>query len=367
LKKRPFVLIFYRTGMILTKRGETVKRTVKQGNDRMTRIPYDVMYEEFLRIFRKVGFAPGKAELCAKLFTETALDGVQSHSVNRLGFFLDYIEKGYVKIHNEPELIESFGSFERWDGNLGPGNLNAWFCMDRAVKLAREHGMGCVAVRNTNHWMRGGTYGWQAAEAGCIAVLFSNTIPNMPAWGSLSRRVGNNPLVVAVPRREGHIVLDMAMSLFSYGRIEDHSLRGEKLPYPGGYDRRGAITDDASEIMKTGLPLPMGYWKGSGLAVVIDLVSSILSAGNPTHDLLKPRDVYGVSQVFTAFDLAGLEAGSHAGRIADEVVEFIHSAEPCEKDGAVYYPGERTLLTRKENLEKGIPVNEEIWDRIRAM
>ena len=112
---------------------------------------------------------PGFAQ---KLFAETALDGVQSHSIYRLDFFLEYIKKGYVKIHKEPELIAAFDSLERWDGNLAPGNLNAWFSMDRAIKLAHRYGMGCVAIRNTNHWMRGGTYGWQAAGQELLCCLF---------------------------------------------------------------------------------------------------------------------------------------------------------------------------------------------------
>ena len=331
------------------------------------RIPYTEMFDTFLRIFTKTGFAEDKALLCAQLFTDTALDGVQSHSINRLDFFLEYIDKGYVKIHNEPELIESFGSFERWDGNLGPGNLNAWFCMGRAVELAHVNGMGCVSMRNANHWMRGGTYGWQASEANCCSVCFSNTIPNMPPWGSKSRHVGNNPIVFGVPREEGHIVLDMATSLFSYGKIQSHSFSGEKLPFPGGYDSRGAITDNATDIMKTGLPLPMGYWKGSGLAIMIDLLTSILSGGYATHDLLKPRDRHGPSQVFMAFSVEKLQNSSMIEVLVNEIIDFVHSAEPVEHDGRIYYPGERTLLNRKENQEKGIPVNEEIWKRITEM
>ncbi|MBN1293577.1 MAG: 3-dehydro-L-gulonate 2-dehydrogenase [Candidatus Latescibacteria bacterium] len=331
------------------------------------RIFFSDMYQEFYRIFKKTGFIEDKAQLCAKLFTETSLDGVQSHSVHRLNFFLDYINKGYVKIHNEPELIAEFGSFERWEGNLAPGNLNAWFSMNRAIELALTYGMGCVAIRNTNHWMRGGTYGWQAADANCCAVCFANTIPNMPPWGSIDRKVGNNPIVFAVPRKEGHIVLDMATSMFSYGQIESHAQRRESLPFHGGYDSEGNITDDAVEIMKTGLPLPMGYWKGSGLALMIDLISSALSDGNPTHNLLKPRDQHGVSQVFIAFGMDKLQCSAYADTLVNEIIDFVHTAKPLQKDGKVYYPGERTLNTRKENLEKGIPVDEEIWKKIIAM
>src|SRR5699024_909077 len=111
---------------------------------------------------------------------------------------IDYVERGLIDVEADPEMVASYGSFERWDGNGGPGISNAHHCMERAIELAGTHTMGCVALRNTNHWMRGGTYGWQAAERGKIALCFTNTIPNMPPWGGSENRIGNNPFVVAV-------------------------------------------------------------------------------------------------------------------------------------------------------------------------
>src|SRR5439155_10919673 len=119
-------------------------------------------------------------------------------------------------------------SLERWDGRRGPGNLNAYESMARAIAMARDHGIGCVALANTNHWMRGGTYGWQAADAGVIGICWTNTLANLPPWGAAEPRIGNNPLVIAVPRRGSggaHVVLDMAMSQFSYGALAAYRLR----------------------------------------------------------------------------------------------------------------------------------------------
>ena len=130
----------------------------------------------------------------------------------------------------QPRVVARFGAMERWDGQRGTGNLNAHAAMSRAIALSREHGIGCVAMCNTNHWMRGGTYGWQAAEAGMIGICWTNTMPNLPPWGGAERAIGNNPLVIAVPRAKGPVVLDMAMSQFSYGTLESYRKRGEQLP-----------------------------------------------------------------------------------------------------------------------------------------
>src|SRR4029077_7469904 len=151
----------------------------------------------------------------------------------------------------------SFGSLERWDGNSGPGNLNAWRCMERAIAISRRHGIGCVALANTNHWMRGGPYGWQAADAGVIGICWTNTLPNLPPWGAGDPRLGNNPLIIAVPRKEGHVVLDMAMSQFSYGAIESYRRKGAMLPVPGGFSVTGELTTDPAAIEQSYRPLPI--------------------------------------------------------------------------------------------------------------
>ena len=183
------------------------------------RIPFETMCQEFLRVLLNKGFSEERAQLCARIFAESSRDGVYSHGLNRFPYFIKNIDEGIIQVQAMPERVGGFGSMERWDGRFGPGPLNAHFCMNRAIELAKEHGMSCVGLRNTTHWMRGGTYGWQAADAGCLAICFTNTSPNMPPWGGAEARIGNNPMVIAVPRQKGHLVLDMATALFSYGKL----------------------------------------------------------------------------------------------------------------------------------------------------
>ncbi len=204
----------------------------------MLRVPYSDLHNAFERNLLALGLAPARAELCARLFTETTRDGVYSHGINRFPRFANSIRNGSVHPAAEPERIAAFGGLERWDGNLGPGNLNAHLCIHRAMELAREHGLGCVALANTNHWMRGGTYGWLAADAGLFSLCWSNTLPNLPAWGASVPVLGNNPLVIGIPRRTAtgepaHVILDMAMSQFSYGALATYARRGQPLPVDG--------------------------------------------------------------------------------------------------------------------------------------
>ncbi|TCK98703.1 3-dehydro-L-gulonate 2-dehydrogenase [Natranaerovirga hydrolytica] len=329
------------------------------------RVSFETMYKEFLRVLLKKGFAQERAELCAKLFAETSRDGVYSHGLNRFPRFISLIDQGIVNVAATPEKIDTVGFIERWDGNLGPGNLNAYYCMERAIALAKENGMGVVTLKNNNHWMRGGSYGWQAAHANCIGICWTNTLPNMPPWGSTEAKIGNNPMIFAVPRENGeHIVLDMAMSQFSYGQLSNYELKNQSLPVDGGFDTEGHLTKDPVAIQASKRPLPIGYWKGSGLSLMLDLVAMTLSGGRSTLEIGDLDAEYSVSQLFMAFDLSKMPEQSAMYQSIEHTIKDLQNANPSEENNSVRYPGEGTLKKRAENLEKGIPVEPSIWEEV---
>ncbi|WP_316812104.1 3-dehydro-L-gulonate 2-dehydrogenase [Pedobacter heparinus] len=326
------------------------------------RISFQELKQEFKRILLKLSFPEETADSCATIFAENSRDGVYSHGLNRFPVFVKYAKKGFIKPDALPSLLEAYGVMERWDGNFAPGMSNAAHCMKRAVELAKVNGMGCVALKNTNHWMRGGTYGWQAAEAGCIGICFTNATVSMPAWGGKDPVLGNNPLVIAIPRKEGHVVLDMAMSQFSYGKMQEYELKNEVLPFPGGYNEAGEMINDPVEIRKTRRALPIGLWKGSGLALVLDLLVVALSGGNSTGKISEHADETGVSQCFIAIHRPDMHDA-----LIEEVIAYTKNGGTVKPGEQVSYPGERTLQTRRENEEKGIPVNEEMWMKVKGM
>ena len=331
------------------------------------RISYDEMKTQLKNILVKKGFDEKRAEESAKNFADSSLDGVYSHGYQRFPRVIEYIEKGYIDINAKPEKISGFGAAERWDGHLGMGNLNAKMAMDRAVELAGQHGIGLVAMSNTNHWMRGGAYGWQVAEKGCIGICWTNTCPNMPAWGAIDGRIGNNPFVLAVPDRNGnHVVVDTAMAQYSYGKLSVCRQNGTMLPFPGGYDEGGNLTCDPAAIEKTRRVIPIGYWKGSGLSVVLDLIGGVLTLGRTVTKVGKEcESEYGLTQVFIAIRPELLNQDpDKAQEILEETLKDIQDSVPAEKGHTVRYPGQGTVKRRQENLKEGIPVNEEIWKKI---
>ncbi len=334
----------------------------------MPRISFAELKAEFKRVLVKKGCDEATADLSAQLMTETSCDGVYSHGVNRFPRVVEYIDKGYIDVKAKPTKTDGMGAFERWNGNLGLGNVNAKLSMDRAIALAREHGIGCVALANTNHWLRGGSYGWQAADAGCVGICWTNTQPNMPAWGARDRRIGNNPFIMAVPRKEGHVVVDIAMAQFSYGQMENKALRGELLPVPGGYDEQGNLSCDPKEIAKTWRVLPIGYWKGSALSIVLDLVATVLSGGRSVSAIGKmTSDEYSLSQMFIAMDATQIAGEDYLAAAVNEMLDNLHGSTRVDLAKPVLYPGENSLAIRNANLANGIPVDDGVWAKIQSL
>lgn len=323
------------------------------------RIHFEKLQQEFERVLLALSFTKEKAEKCAIVFANNSLDGVYSHGLNRFPTFVNMVKEGLVDPHAEPERIGGDGNLERWHGHFGLGIYNATLCMNRAMELSRENGIGLVAIQNTNHWMRGGTYGWQAADAGCIGICFTNAIAGMPPWGGKSPALGNNPLVIAVPRKEGHIVLDMAMSQYSYGKLQEYNFKNETLPFPGGYDDEGQLTDNPATIIKNKRALPIGFWKGSGLALLIDILVTSLSGGRSTKQITLDKKEYGVSQVFISIRQPDLHSS-----LTEQILAYTRESTPENEGGKIQYPGEQTLRTRLQNRKDGIPVNEAIWESI---
>lgn len=331
------------------------------------RVSYDTMYQEFVRVLLKRGFTKEKAELSAKLYADASRDGVYTHGLNRFPKFMTSIDKGCVNIQAEPVLKESFGFFERYDGQQGPGNLNAYACMKRTIELAKKHTMGCVALSNTNHWMRPGNYGLMAVEENCIGILWTNTVPNMPPWGGREARLGNNPVVLAIPHGDTPVLVDVAMSMFSYGKLESYARSGKELPVDGGYNKEQEITKNAAEILETHQCIPIGYWKGSGLSLALDLIAATLAGGRTSRMVGELPVETELSQVFMAISLDAFADKETLMKHIDETLRDMKTSLPVSEDHPVYYPGENMMRVRKENMELGIPVDEGIWQKVLDM
>lgn len=322
-------------------------------------LEFKTLKEKFQELLLKYGFPPAQARQIADVFAETTLDGVFSHGIHRFPRFIGDVKDGIVKPGVEPDLVKNFSAFEQWDGRQGAGISNALFSVDRCMELASSYGIGCVGLRNTNHWMRGGSYGWRAVEKGFLFLGWTNTIPNMPPWGGSKAALGNNPFIMAIPHRKEHLVLDMAMSQYSFGKLEWQKRTGRDLPEFGGYNLDNKLTKDPAEILQSMRILPTGLWKGSAMALVFDLAGAIISGGNTSQKIGEFKSETNLSQVFIAVDIERHMSTEQREKLVQDTLSFI-------KEGNVHarYPGQRSQKDRLTHLEKGIEIPEKIWSEI---
>jgi 3-dehydro-L-gulonate 2-dehydrogenase len=161
------------------------------------------------------------------------------------------------------------------------------------------------------------------------------------------------------------VILDMAMSQFSFGALESHRLRGQRLSVDGGFDRDGNLTRDPAAIEASGRALPIGYWKGSGLSLVLDMMAALLSGGTPTHRI--ERNVItesSLSQVFLAFDLPAIDGGGGREEVIAGILASLRHPADAEP---LRYPGERVKKIREESDRLGVAVDGGIWAQILAI
>ena len=324
----------------------------------MIKIPYSEMASVLKKKLLKHGVPETDAATSADVITANTCDGVLSHGAARVSRLISQIDAEEINTGAQFEPDGQNGACERWNGNSGIGIINALAATDRAMEIADRNGIGLVALKNNTHWLRAGYYGWHAADRGFALICWTNTTANLHPWGSGHATIGNNPFVIAVPRQGGHFVLDMAMSQFSYGALGEYARSGRELPVTGGWNSSDELTTDPAEILETSHLLPTGFWKGSAMSIVLDLLAASLSEGSSTNHITAAET--NISQIFLAIKMDE-GASAKAGLFGAEIAGLL------EKEDKARYPGQRVLETRNRNLREGIPLPEALWNEILSL
>jgi len=159
------------------------------------------------------------------------------------------------------------------------------------------------------------------------------------------------------------------MSQYSYGKLQVTRLKDEKLPFPGGFDKEGTLTDVPGPIEESMRILPTGYWKGSGFAILLDIISALLSNGLTTAGIDKAGkgSCGSCNQVFIAINPLKMNTQEFIDNALNETVRQLKSSVPADENGEIFYPGERSLKTRKENMKLGIPVDDGVWATVKEL
>lgn len=330
------------------------------------KVSFDELKIAINRALVKAGVKEEDAQLLAEVHAVSTLKGVNSHGLNRVPRLIDFIHKGWVVAEARMELVNAFGAIENYDGNLGFGVINALDASDRAVELAKEHGIAMVSLKNTTHWMRGGTYAERIADQGFIGMVWTNTESVLPVWGAKEASIGNNPLAIGIPSKSGKIALDIAFSQYSLGSVETARLAGKELPYPGGFDKEGNLTRDPKAIEDSKRHLPIGYWKGSGLAIALDTMAALMAQGQSGADMDESDrwNCTACSQVFIAMNPLAFSNEEENERIVSKIKKRINEASPAIEGVMPLYPGQGMEKRVDHNLQQGIEVDEGFWKQV---
>lgn len=242
-------------------------------------VPASQLIKAVSAVFRSAGLSPTAADCVAESLVEADLRGIPSHGVLLVPMYVARLREGSVSTAEAAEVVADLGAVAVLDAHNALGQLTGDQAMALAVEKAQRYGVGLVTVRHAFHFGGAFRYAAAAAAAGCIGVAAANTRPLMPAPGGAEAVVGNNPLAVAVPRLGAvPVVLDMAMSEAALGKIRLAAQENRQIPAHWATDADGRPTTDPSSAL-SGLLLPAAGPKGYGLALMIDVLTGVLSGG----------------------------------------------------------------------------------------
>ncbi len=327
--------------------------------------------ETFSRsLLETAGVPRDRAALVARSLLAANLRGVDSHGVQLLVLYLPHLEAGFVNLSTDGRIVSETPTTMVYDGDNGVGQWIAAIAARHAVRLASNAGIGLVTVRNSNHIGMAAFWAQMMVDAGHIGLVFTNASPLVAPWQGREKRLSTNPICMAVPggaRRAW--LLDMATTTVAMGKIMKAVHAGEPaLPHGWALDGRGRPTTSTDEALK-GFLMPLGGYKGYGLAMMVEILCSVLSGGAMGSAVGDPRDSKGplrYSHCFAAIDVARFLPREEFARRMDHLIDLMKSAAPAEGCDKVLVAGEPEWRACETRSREGIPIDEGLWGKLAA-
>ena len=331
-----------------------------QAMERAPRYPAAALRAFCLEALERAGLRHADAALVAESLIEADLRGVHSHGALRVGVYVDRLKAGSINPEAELEILHDSGAVAVADAQAGAGIALAARAMDLAIAKARAHGIGAVSVRNSNHCGMLAFFAMRALDAGCIGMAASNADAQVAPWGARAKFLGTNPIAVAVPARdEMPLVLDMATSVVAHARVKGAADRGESIPADWAIDPSGRPTTDPAQAM-AGALLPFGAFKGSGIALLVDVLAGLLPGGRSGPEIVplyqRLGEPQGVGHFFLALRVETFEPLEAFTRRVDETIRRIRALPPAPGAERALLPGEQAFRRAREYRAQGIPL-----------
>jgi L-2-hydroxycarboxylate dehydrogenase (NAD+) len=345
--------------------------------------PMETLREFCARVFMRFGVPDGDAQQAADVLASADLRGIDSHGVARMTSYVALLSEGLINPKPQIAVVRSTASTATIDGDNGLGLVVGPRANHMAMDMAREAGSGWVCVRNTNHFGIAGYYVLKAVERDLIGWAMTNSTAIVtPLWG-MERMLGTNPIAIAFPgKNEPPIVIDMATCAAAYGKIEMARRRGQAIPTGWAIDHQGRVTTNPDDVLAGGALLPLGSdrerggHKGYALAVMVDMVSGVLSGANwgpfaPPFALRQTIPVRsvgkGIGHFFGAMRIDGFVDPDSFKEQVDEYVRIFRATKPAPGTNGPLIPGDPEREAEKVRREQGVPLILPVVEELRAI
>jgi LDH2 family malate/lactate/ureidoglycolate dehydrogenase len=320
------------------------------------------------QVFEAVGMSAADADFTAHTLVVADARGVHSHGCLRVPLYVNRIEKQAVDPRGRPEFIRERGAMALLDGRNAAGQVVSRMAMDKAIDLAGEHGISFVTARGSNHYGASAFYSMMALPKDMVG--FSSSIGGgnlMPVHGGAERRIGNNPFSIAFPALTHEpVVLDMAQSVVAKGKIMMAAKTGSPIPPEWALDANGVPTTDPIAATQ-GFLRTMGDYKGSGLSVVIGMLSSMIAGaaiGPTLKDVYEDFTPLNKGHSFCAIRLDFLIDPDEFKRNMDMQIEYLKSSRRAPGVEEIFVPGEMEARHYRRQMRDGIDMPSEVIEEI---
>lgn len=341
------------------------------------RYPYNQLRRFLVNYFEIQGFSAVNSNKIAHTLLDADVRGIPSHGIQRLPMYDKKLANHDIIPNQQGEVVYSTAISAVIDGKLGMGQLIALNAMELAIKKAKLTGIGIVSVRASNHFGAAGYYSRLASRLGLIGVSMTNTNPLIVPTNAKNAFLGSNPLAVAFPAVPYDFVFDAATSSVSLGEFEIYHKQGKKISGEWAIDGMGHIIRNPQEVLdsmavkeRKGGILPIGGlgeinsgYKGYGLALLVEIFTSILSQGAISRDIATD----GVSHFFVAIDPKIFVEEQIIKQNLAQLLKEIRQLSPIDVEKAVRVPGDREEMERKNSIKYGILLEEEIIKDLRQL
>lgn len=328
-------------------------------------LEFDQLLAFSTRILEASDCTTTAARRVAEQLVEANLTGHDSHGVVRLTEYCRHIAEGRVNLTAAPEIVQETNNSALIDGHVHWGPVVLDFAVDLALQKARAHGIAAVSVRRAHHVGRVGTYTTAIAEDGFLGIAFCDVqgASRVAPWGSFERRLGTNPISIAVPTRGTPILVDFATSAVAEGKVRLAKIAGQSVPPGWVVGSDGRPSTDPNDAYESGAMAPLGLdqgHKGYALSTAMNLLGGVLSGAGWAQQ----ADHYGNSLLLIVVDPTLFGPPEDFLERVSSYVEYIKSAAPGKGVSEIWMPGDKEEHSRRDRMSNGIPISDSVWNEL---